>query len=295
MAMFPGLSNAFNSASRGGMQRTPLPVEPTSGELKEAKLHFFTALTDNNVPLVTRLLKAYPGAIEWRNEENMTGLMVAARVGNAGEIKALLDAGADIHAVNENGSDALMFAAYAGKAIVAQQLMTAGSDVNRANNKGHTPLMSASAHGFSHTLQVLLGQGADSRLKDNDGATALDYAKDNEHQDVVEKLVRRRQIEDERGPVAKAFEESAPRGFDSGAPRTEFIPEPANFNALPPEKKAVYDENTSALRDLEKRMGKAGLFWGYCFERISRIFAPGNILSASATAELARTSSSTCF
>lgn len=247
------LSAAFNRAAGHG-----LPEAPSARELQIAQERFFAAVQANDVQTVHKFTKAYPDSVSWRNADGLSGLMLAAQEGARETAQVLLEAGAFVEAENANGSTALMFAAYAGKAATAELLIKAGAKVNHVNNKGHTPIMSAAGQGNKNTVKLLADHGADTTIESGEGETALSYAASNGFTEIVETLMRRNQIIGEKGGVRGAFGASAP-------------PPPANSNSnayaeesvipeVPPEKAAVYDANTSALKDLERRMGRAKLF-----------------------------------
>ena len=51
-----------------------------------------------------------------------------------------------------------------------------------------TPLMTASAYNKPQVVEILLKHNANRDAKDSDGKTALDYAKENNHQDIIKLL-----------------------------------------------------------------------------------------------------------
>ena len=68
------------------------------------------ACAANNVPVVEFLAKRFPQTADWKNKEGLTGLMIAAKAGNDGVIKTLLDTvrdWVDIDAQDANGNTAL--------------------------------------------------------------------------------------------------------------------------------------------------------------------------------------------
>ena len=82
-------------------------------------------------------------------------LLDAAGNGNARTVKALLDAGADVHAF---GDEALCMAAVKGHAEVIRVLLAAGADVHAGDDDG---LCVAAGNGYSDASMVLLEGGAD--------------------------------------------------------------------------------------------------------------------------------------
>lgn len=247
MALFGGSSSSlrdnFNSAAGGGYARQA-PKDPLDAEARSK--YFYLVANNDPYPLKT-FLENFPGSQEWRNEEGLTGLMLAARNGHKEVTDVLLKAQADIEAINANGSTALTFAAYSGKAVVAEQLLKAGANVNHTNSKGHSPLLAAASQGNKNTVKLLLENGAEPRATATDGATPISYAQENGFTEIVGMLVRRKQILDEKDAKdAEPISVELKRPYD-----------PANMNPKPP---AVDDANTSHIKDLEKRMRNAGLF-----------------------------------
>jgi ankyrin repeat protein len=70
----------------------------------------------------------------------LTPLMFAAREGNAGLARILVDAGADVNAVTGDGKTPLALAIFNGGYEVASFLVERGADVNRADAQRFTPL-----------------------------------------------------------------------------------------------------------------------------------------------------------
>lgn len=248
MALFGGSSSSlrdnFNSAAGGNYARQA-PKDPLEAEARSK--YFYLVANNDPYPLKT-FLDNFPGSAEWRNEEGLSGLMLAARNGHREVTEVLLKAGADIEAINANGSTALTFASFSGKAVVAEQLIKAGAKVNHSNSKGHTPLLAAASQGNKNTVRLLLEYEAEPRAAATDGATPISYAQENGFTEIVGMLMRRKQILDEKDAKdAQPVSAVLTRKYD-----------PANSNPKPPP--VDYDANTKHVKDLEKRMKGAGLF-----------------------------------
>lgn len=235
------LTNAFNAAA-GSKFMAEKPVQP--------KL-LFDHIRQDNAFIVASTLNSHPPAARWRDDEGLTGLMVAAQEGSNHVISllakvepSLIDAG------NENGSTALMYAAYAGKATSANLLLQAGADVNHKNKKGHTPLMSAAAYGHKNTISVLLAAGADPRLTSEDGSTAADFASENGHADIAKMLKKMAGELDAHDAKAADIKEAA----------QEMTGEEDTALSAEEQRTEEYNKSTSALESLRSRMAKAGLF-----------------------------------
>jgi len=81
----------------------------------------------------------WPGSVDARQGAT-TPLMCASYIGNAGVVKALLAAGADIDAANNEGHTALLWACFYGRLEAARALVAAGANVNAVDEDGSTPL-----------------------------------------------------------------------------------------------------------------------------------------------------------
>ena len=92
---------------------------------------------------------------------NRTSLQQACFFGHVKTVRVLLDAGADVDAIDNNGWRALHIAAQNGHLEVVQVLLDAGADVHATNNRGLTALHTASQNGHLEVVQVLLDTGAD--------------------------------------------------------------------------------------------------------------------------------------
>jgi uncharacterized protein len=94
-------------------------------------------------------------------------------------VQVLLDAGANINAVDQDGETALMKARPESFDVFLQN----GADVNIQDNRGGTVLMRVTQYSGGYygdqagiLLEKLLAYGANVNLKDNDGLTVLFYA-----------------------------------------------------------------------------------------------------------------------
>lgn len=121
-------------------------------------------------------------------------LFTAARAGDANQIKALLEAGADHAAVDEAGETALMHAAHGGHVEAVQVLLAAGADVNAKTPAGWTALARAAYndetdHGYVEVVEMLAEAGASLDERIFFGITPLMLAAGGGDASVVEWLI----------------------------------------------------------------------------------------------------------
>jgi uncharacterized protein len=109
-------------------------------------------------------------------DDAMAPLHYAARSGQPGVVKVLLDRGANVRDRTETGRTALMLAAVWNEPTACKYLMEKGAEINARDIKGQTALMQAAVVGNYQTLTYLLSCGASTKIKDNSGRTALDHA-----------------------------------------------------------------------------------------------------------------------
>ncbi|HEY0198377.1 MAG TPA: ankyrin repeat domain-containing protein [Rhodanobacter sp.] len=138
------------------------------------------------------LLLEHHVAIEQRLPNDATALMVAAAMGYPDIADTLLDAGADVNAVDAGGRSALHAAAQFGfehnDSLRARRLFDSllkrGADINRADSEGKTPLLlllgaqlrpgsDCDATHIGALVPLLLEAGASVEHADQRGVTAL--------------------------------------------------------------------------------------------------------------------------
>ncbi len=109
-------------------------------------------------------------------------LAVAIRQQRTDVARRLVDAGADVAAVNQNAGGPLhLLVKVAGRssapAEIIRVLVKAGADVNCADSDGNTPLHLARARGHRQCISALLASGASEDIKNLLGRTPPDLQK----------------------------------------------------------------------------------------------------------------------
>ena len=90
----------------------------------------------------------------------------AAKSGNEKSLKAALESGNDINAVDELKNTALHYAAKQADLSAMSLLIEHGADLNAVNDRLSTPLHLTEKN--VDTIRILLEAGADPNLKDSD-------------------------------------------------------------------------------------------------------------------------------
>ncbi|CAN2535540.1 Thiosulfate+sulfurtransferase+GlpE [Methylocapsa aurea] len=132
------------------------------------------------------------GDVNGRNKDNVTPLMVAARLAPPALVAEVIAAGADIHATNGDGNQALWLACVGEIEENIALLIRAGIDIRHVNVNSATPLMFAASSGRARAVAQLMAAGADPAFETDLGLTALDMASTKECLDLMRAEVKRR-------------------------------------------------------------------------------------------------------
>lgn len=126
--------------------------------------------------------------VNHRNYNDATPYLHAAS-GAALEILQLLEQrGADIFARDRQQWDAFRAATAASRYRTMDFLLSKGFDVDTRDVAGSTPLINAAQRGALDVCRWLLEHGADKNARGMSNKTALEWARANKHQAVVELL-----------------------------------------------------------------------------------------------------------
>lgn len=142
-------------------------------DARMAELAFAVARGDTDE--VSRLA---PGTdLDAQGDKRVTLLQWAILAGNHAGFEALLDAGADPHAMGIDGESSVHTAAFATDPAFLDTLIARGADLGiAAADGGHGPLVTALMAGNDNHMVTLLRAGADPDQQDEMGDTALHVA-----------------------------------------------------------------------------------------------------------------------
>ena len=187
--------------ARGKNDRDIMDMLKAAGAIRESTLQLFSASAEGRTNEVQRLLATGADVhdrIEPEPDFEMTALHVAARAGHADVARALITAGADVHAKTFHCTDQsrrettpLMLAAMGGHAEVLQVLIEVGARVEATTifYDGETPLMRAAEAGHLDAVRVLLKAGADPCVSGGkENLDALARAERKGHREIAELL-----------------------------------------------------------------------------------------------------------
>ncbi len=122
-----------------------------------------------------------------------TPLLMASKLGNAGMLKTLIEAGADPNQPTSNGTTPLMLAAASGNLDAVALLLERGAKIDaRENAMGQTALMFAAAQGRTGVVELLAARGADVKAT---GKVVDLFAYTKEAEDALAAAIGRRQLE----------------------------------------------------------------------------------------------------
>ena len=147
----------------------------------------FAAIRQGDAATVRELTRARPEALGARNDRGTAPLTLAAYLGKAELTRILVEAGAEIDAVDSTGT-ALLGAAFKGYDEIVAYLLERGADPAITNASGGTALTFAAMFNRGGVVDLLLTAGARTDITDLQGKTPLDYAREGGFTEITEKL-----------------------------------------------------------------------------------------------------------
>ena len=137
-----------------------------------------------------KLLIEKGAAVDEKNAQGQTPLVFAAHWGHADVVRLLIEQGVNVNLQMNDGWTALIDSITMDHTEVAKTLIKSGADMNAKSKNGWTALMAAAYNKNAEIVILLIKNGADVNVRDNRNRTALDIAKKEGHQDIVNLLLQ---------------------------------------------------------------------------------------------------------
>jgi hypothetical protein len=154
-------------------------------------LDIFEACALGDCSRIESLLQREPMLVHDSSADGWGPLHLAAGFGGPEATALLLTHGAHIHRFSRNpmhNQPLHACIALSQNAEIARLLIAQGADVNMEQAGGYTPLHQAAAAGLVELTGILLDAGANPSCLCNQGKTPSDYARERNHQGVIERL-----------------------------------------------------------------------------------------------------------
>ncbi len=169
-------------------------VKVEAAKFNDGKRALHLAAENGSLNMVKILLREGNANPNAKDNYNRTPLHYAAYGDLNDVVEELLEAKADINAVDTNGASPIW---YVGGAKTASTLIKKGADVKNLRAYSKLPLQAASVAGQLDVVKTLVEEGHDP-LNDKDRESlnlALDLARNKDHADIVEYLRGRLEFE----------------------------------------------------------------------------------------------------
>ncbi|RJF72095.1 ankyrin repeat domain-containing protein [Deinococcus cavernae] len=155
-----------------------------------APLTLFEAAAAGQTAQVMEKLEADPQLLQAFSPDGFTALGLAAFFGHQELTTELLRRGADVHAASRNAMQVQpLHSAVAGNHLgTVRALLQAGADVNAVQQDGFTPLMGAVQNGNTDLVALLLSHGAAPDRRTADDRSAWTLAAQENHEGVLNLL-----------------------------------------------------------------------------------------------------------
>jgi ankyrin repeat protein len=152
------------------------------------------ALLDNEIPVLTRLVKSNPDLLDIFLHKDLYGDTMLHELVARNDYKMLeilADFGVALESHNDLGYTPLQWAAYYGQEESVATLVTRGADAhNRRGSKGNQATHIAAKHGFKSVLAILIKHDPEIiKSPNNEQTHALHYAAWNGHLDTVKYIL----------------------------------------------------------------------------------------------------------
>ena len=157
-------------------------------------LDIFEAAALGRVDRIKQLLREDPSLASAYAPDGFPPVGLAAFFGHLDAVKALIAAGADIHAAAKNGLKVqAIHAAVASKNLdIVRTVLEAGADPNAAQQQGFRPMHESGSSGSRELAELLMKYGGDPTLKNDEGKSTIAFAREKGHAEFANWLEKRR-------------------------------------------------------------------------------------------------------
>jgi ankyrin repeat protein len=157
-------------------------------------IDIFEAAALGRVDRIKQLLRDDPSLASAYAPDGFPAVGLAAFFGHLDAVRALIAAGADIHAAAKNSLKVqAIHAAVASKNLdIVRAVLEAGADPNAAQQQGFRPMHESGSSGSRELAELLMKYGGDPTLKNDEGKNTITFAREKGHAEFADWLEKRR-------------------------------------------------------------------------------------------------------
>jgi ankyrin repeat protein len=149
-------------------------TQPAAHAQNMTTLALHQAAAGNNSSRIQQLLQnGSASAIDARDAQGRTPLLVATQSNQVAAAKALIEAGADVNAKDNIEDSPYLYAGARGHQEILQMALAHGADLRSTNRYGGTALIPAAERGHVETVRTLINAGVEVDHVNRLGWTAL--------------------------------------------------------------------------------------------------------------------------
>ncbi len=153
-----------------------------------APIDIFEASALGKVDRIAMLLRDDPSRVSAYSQDGFYPLGLAAFFNHLDAVRALIAAGADVHAVARNAFKVQpIHAAAASRNLdIVRAVLEAGADPNVPQQQGFVPLHEAGTNGNRALAELLIKHGADPHQANEAGKSSIDLAREKGHTELAD-------------------------------------------------------------------------------------------------------------